>query len=154
MNIQNVDTYLYRSSQPDNSDNTLNAADWTQLASVGIQTVLDLETGADKGADGDPLREAMHGNEFKIRVYSHPLGLILPPSVDQINQALKLIKLEIAQKKAVCVQCRDGVDRTGIIIAAYRIKVQGWPVKQAIDEMYKNGFHWFYFYWVHILREI
>jgi hypothetical protein len=152
MEIINVDAALYRGPAPDNADETINTNDWAQLKSIGILTVLDLQTNV--GIDGDLLREQQHGNLYGIRVYNHPLGFLLPPTVDEVIQALKVIKLEIAAGKSVYVHCRDGIDRTGIIIAAYRIKVQNWPIQQAIDEMYATGFHWYYFYWINVLREI
>lgn len=49
--------------------------------------------------------------------------------------------LAIIQKapKPVLISCRAGVDRTGVIAAAYRMLVQGWSAKRAIADM--DGFH-------------
>jgi len=40
----------------------------------------------------------------------------------------------------VFVHCRDGTDRTGMMVAAYRVVIQGWSKQKAIDEMEAAGF--------------
>jgi protein tyrosine/serine phosphatase len=40
----------------------------------------------------------------------------------------------------VLVHCQHGSDRTGTMVAIYRIAVQGWTKAQAIDEMVNGGF--------------
>jgi hypothetical protein len=42
--------------------------------------------------------------------------------------------------KKVFVHCRVGDDRTGMMIAAYRMAEVGWTAKQAMEEMTKYGF--------------
>jgi protein tyrosine/serine phosphatase len=59
---------------------------------------------------------------------------------DQVIAALKLIKAGQA-KGPVLVHCRHGADRTGVVIAMYRILYQGWTKQQAIDEMENGGFN-------------
>jgi tyrosine-protein phosphatase SIW14 len=39
------------------------------------------------------------------------------------------------------VHCRQGHDRTGVICAAYRVKVQGWTLEEAEEEMQAYGFN-------------
>lgn len=41
--------------------------------------------------------------------------------------------------KPILISCRAGVDRTGVIAAAYRMLVQGWSAQAAISDM--DGFH-------------
>lgn len=51
--------------------------------------------------------------------------------------------LQIATDKAklpVLVHCRVGADRTGMMVAAYRVVVQGWTKADAIEEMTRGGF--------------
>ena len=43
--------------------------------------------------------------------------------------------------KKIFVHCRYGDDRTGMMIAAYRIAVEGWTAKEARKEMEQYGFH-------------
>jgi hypothetical protein len=42
--------------------------------------------------------------------------------------------------KKIFVHCRVGDDRTGMMIAAYRMAFEGWSAKQAMEEMTKYGF--------------
>jgi DSP-PTPase phosphatase fused to NAD+ Kinase len=55
---------------------------------------------------------------------------------DHVAYALAIIE---KAPKPVFVSCRAGVDRTGIIAAAYRVLVQGWSRRKAIAEM--DRFH-------------
>jgi len=41
----------------------------------------------------------------------------------------------------VFLHCRQGQDRTGIVVAAYRMKVDGWSLADAEAEMRSFGFH-------------
>jgi len=41
----------------------------------------------------------------------------------------------------VYVHCRHGQDRTGIVVAAYRMKQQGWSLADAEAEMQAYGFN-------------
>jgi protein tyrosine/serine phosphatase len=59
---------------------------------------------------------------------------------DEIVAALKLIKTAQA-KGPVLVHCQHGADRTGVVIAMYRIVYQGWSKQQALDEMENGGFN-------------
>jgi protein tyrosine/serine phosphatase len=54
--------------------------------------------------------------------------------------ALKLVKAAEA-KGPVLVHCQHGADRTGVVIAMYRILYQGWSKDMAIDEMENGGFN-------------
>jgi protein tyrosine/serine phosphatase len=42
--------------------------------------------------------------------------------------------------KKIFVHCRVGDDRTGMMIAAYRMADEGWTSKRAMEEMNKYGF--------------
>lgn len=43
-------------------------------------------------------------------------------------------------RRPILVHCEQGIHRTGVLSAIYRIRVQGWPVDQALDEMRRLGF--------------
>ncbi len=45
----------------------------------------------------------------------------------------------------VFVHCRRGADRTGTMIAFYRIAFEGWDPEQAYREARNIGLHWIYF---------
>ena len=42
---------------------------------------------------------------------------------------------------AVFVHCHHGADRTGYMVAAYRMAVEGWSVDRALEELPRFGFH-------------
>jgi protein tyrosine/serine phosphatase len=43
-------------------------------------------------------------------------------------------------QKKIFVHCRLGDDRTGMMIAAYRMAAQGWTADEALSEMERFGF--------------
>jgi protein tyrosine/serine phosphatase len=45
----------------------------------------------------------------------------------------------------VFVHCRQGRDRTGVVVAVYRMEIDGWSREEAEEEMQAYGFHdvWF-----------
>jgi protein tyrosine/serine phosphatase len=67
---------------------------------------------------------------------------------DEVISALKLIRAAQA-KGPVLVHCQHGADRTGVVIAMYRIIYQGWSKQQALDEMENGGFN-FHAIWTNI----
>ena len=42
--------------------------------------------------------------------------------------------------KPVLIHCRHGSDRTGLIVALYRILYQNWTKEDALEEMLKGGY--------------
>ena len=75
-----------------------------------------------------------------MRYISLPLSGIEPPSDRQIAHALAII--EDAGNGPVFVHCRRGADRTGTVIACYRISHDGWQNRQALDEARGFGMSW------------
>jgi protein tyrosine/serine phosphatase len=67
---------------------------------------------------------------------------------DEIISALKQIKSAQA-KGPVLLHCLHGADRTGVVVAMYRILYQGWSKEQALDEMKNGGFN-FHSVWANI----
>nr|HNI57084.1 protein-tyrosine-phosphatase [Elusimicrobiota bacterium] len=51
------------------------------------------------------------------------------------------------------VHCQHGSDRTGTMVAIYRIAVQGWSKESALDEMV-NGGYGFHPLWKNLRRYI
>lgn len=119
-------------------------ADWEVLKKLGIKFSLDLQTGCNFLQDGSPLSETLTAEIFDIKSYSHPLGEILPPTTVELKEALHFIFAH----QPVYVHCHAGVDRTGMVIAYYRIKKQNWGKNMAISEMKRLGMHpWYSFWW-------
>ena len=122
---------LWRGAAPSQSD-----ARW--LVEHRIRTVVSLQLDVRRTFESvhtDP--QLVHSIAyFRIRDFSAMQVL----THYHLDAHLALV-LAIIMKapKPVLVSCRAGVDRTGIIAAAYRVLVEGRSEKQAIAEM--TGFH-------------
>jgi protein tyrosine phosphatase (PTP) superfamily phosphohydrolase (DUF442 family) len=64
------------------------------------------------------------------------------PEDEDVAQFLSLVRAHPGKK--IFVHCRDGADRTGMEIAAYRIAEQGWSSAEARKEMEAFGFSSFH----------
>ena len=60
------------------------------------------------------------------------------PSDETLQRFLAIVQDPAAQP--VYVHCYRGKDRTGTMIAAYRILIEGWTTKDALGEMQEFGF--------------
>lgn len=61
------------------------------------------------------------------------------PEDEDVVAFLKVV--DTPENQPVFVHCSKGVDRTGMMVALYRILVQGWPKPKALEEMERMGFH-------------
>jgi hypothetical protein len=60
------------------------------------------------------------------------------PEAEEVVRFLKIVT--DPRRTPVLVHCQHGADRTGTMIAVYRIAVQGWSKAEAIREMTLGGF--------------
>ena len=67
----------------------------------------------------------------------HDLNLHSKIDEEDIVKALRIIK---NRKGPILIHCWHGSDRTGAVIAMYRIVFQGWSKENAIKEMTEEGF--------------
>lgn len=72
------------------------------------------------------------------------------------SQLLQAVELIEQLKEPVVVHCWHGSDRTGAVVAAYRILKQGWSKEQAISEMVNGGYGFHLIYWdiVEVLQQL
>ena len=117
------DTY-YRGEQPDGRD-------YTDLAALGIKTVIDLQQ--DGSATERQLVEAA-GMKF----YRIPMTTRKAPTSDQLALFLQLVN--DTAKQPVYVHCAGGRHRTGVMTAVYRMTHDGWTADQAFKEMKQYNF--------------
>jgi protein tyrosine/serine phosphatase len=61
-----------------------------------------------------------------------PLGGFKAPTAEQVSKLLTI--LENQSDGPVFVHCRRGADRTGTIVALYRIEHDHWGNEKALDE--------------------
>jgi tyrosine-protein phosphatase SIW14 len=125
-NAGKIGEALFRGAQP-------TAAGLTQLKQLGITTIVDLRGGL------DVVLERKRAEALGFRFIDIPISGWAPPSDEQVAQFLSLV--HDSQGEKIFVHCRYGGDRTGVMIAAYRIAENHWSVKQAIEEMHVFGFH-------------
>lgn len=123
-NFYRVDDRLYRSEQ-------LIAQDLALLERTGIRTIVNL-----RFFDRDDDKRAFDGTA--IRLVNTPL-LTWSIQPDELAQVLHTVHQ--AQKDgAVLVHCYHGADRTGIVVAMYRVIYQGWSIADAKAEMQQGNF--------------
>lgn len=119
-NLYKVDEGVYRSEQPSEKD-------FKALEAFGIKEVLNLRhfhSDNDK-AKGTALK--LH----RLKTHAHAI------SEKQVIEALRIIK---NRKGAILIHCRHGSDRTGEVLAMYRIVFQHYTKEEAIAEMREGGF--------------
>ncbi|OAM89273.1 tyrosine-protein phosphatase [Termitidicoccus mucosus] len=136
-NFDRVDSRLYRGAQPDENG-------YTRLAVMGVRTVVNLRM----PGDGDP-EEERRVRAAGMDYYSLPMHGYKAPTHEQLEKVLKLIG---GVSSPVFVHCRRGADRTGTVVACYRIRHDGWAVAQALAEAESHGMSWVQFGMKHFVR--
>lgn len=129
------DKKLYRSARPE--------ADTIQyLKQLGIKTIISLE----EYLVWEIEEERKYVEAAGIRFIHYPIGTLIPPSVKDLETALS--DIINPQNQPVLVHCLNGSDRTGEVVATYRIRIDGWPIQKAVDELRDPQFsHAKYLYW-------
>ena len=74
-----------------------------------------------------------------MRYVNFPMNGFETPSAAQMAEVLGLVEAG----DTVFVHCKLGMDRTGVVVAAYRIAREHWGNQQALDEAEKIGMHWY-----------
>jgi tyrosine-protein phosphatase SIW14 len=120
-NFYKVADGLYRGAQP-------SARGLQTLEKMGIKTIVDL-----RGLHSDS--DEIAGTTLKhIPIRFHTWH----PEEEDMVDFLKAVTNPT--NKPVFVHCKHGADRTGTMVALYRIAVQGWTKDEAIREMTRGGF--------------
>jgi len=125
-NFYKVDNKIYRSAQPDKEE-------FKKLYKDGIRYTLNLRQ---FHSDDDKL------SDIPIKHYHIPINT----SKMTYKQLVKAVSYLKYTDDKTLVHCLHGSDRTGTVIAGYRIAVQGWSKEKAIDE-FKNGGFGYHSFW-------
>ena len=72
-----------------------------------------------------------------MRWVALPMHMVFKPSEEQIQAFLETVTDPALQP--VFVHCRQGEDRTGVMVAIYRVAEQGWEPAQAYREAIRLG---------------
>lgn len=128
---------LWRGSKPD-------PAGAASLVSLGVRSVVNLELLHDDIEAFELARPAKVLSEslkyFRVHEWE-PNVLIAPSRLDaHVAEFLAIVK---TQPRPIYVHCRSGQNRTGIMIAAYRVLLEGWSPESAVAEMGKYEGLWF-----------
>ena len=130
-NFHKVNDGLYRGGQPKEDG-------FAQLQKMGIKTVIDLRSDSE-----DSLKEQRLVEKAGMRFINLPLGNWSRPDPQQIDRILA--KIDDPKNQPVFVHCRRGSDRTGTVIAIYRMTHDGWNTNRARDEAETFGLGWWQF---------
>jgi tyrosine-protein phosphatase SIW14 len=119
-NCYRVSDDLYRCEQPTEKD-------IAHLRALGIRSILNL-----RRYNTDPKSLEKAGFALLIqRMEADDL------TVEDLVSGLRLLR---GAPKPVIVHCWHGSDRTGSLVAAYRIVFQNWTREAALDELRNGGF--------------
>jgi uncharacterized protein (TIGR01244 family) len=123
-----VNDHVYRGAQPAEDG-------WSTLARMGVTVVIDLRR---EGEDGEHSTSAERkAVEAAGMRYVHIPMTGSAPTDEEISKALAVLE----SQQTVFVHCQGGKDRTGTVIACYRIVHDGWTNRQAVEEAVSLGLH-------------
>lgn len=121
-NFGRVSDVYYRGAQPEDDD-------FTDLAALGVKTIIDL---TDEPGKGDEARQA------GLRFVQIPMSSTTPPTQAQVDEFLRIANDPAHQP--VYVHCKGGRHRTGTLTAVYRMSAHGWSAERAYKEMLEYDF--------------
>ncbi len=123
-NFGRVNGHLFRGAQP-------NEAALAHLQQLGVKSVVNL-----RGAGSASEAEETQARQLGILYTNVPLRGLSAPTEEEMKQVLALLK---SLPAPVFVHCLYGADRTGTIVACYRIERDGWTGEAALREAREHG---------------
>lgn len=120
-NLHKVTQGLYRSAQT-------SAEGMKHLKEMGIETIVNLRS---FHSDRDEIGDLGLAYEHIYMKAWHP----------EEREAVRFLQIVTNSRRVpVLVHCQHGADRTGTMIAIYRVAVQKWDKEEAIKEMIQGGY--------------
>jgi len=124
-NFHKVDDNVYRGGQP--------ASGGVQrLKELGVRTIVNLRYERDL-IDS----EAAEAEAAGLRYVNVPMVGLNRPTEGQVARILALIDDPV--NRPVFIHCKAGSDRTGAMVACYRIARARWTAERAIEECFRYG---------------
>lgn len=130
-NFQKINEQLYRGAQPLEGG-------LERLVALGVKTIVNLRDDDKRARDEE--RAAIG---LGLRYFNIPLKSYARPDAKEIERILSII--ETSENQPVFVHCKRGSDRTGTVIAVYRIRHDNWTAAQALQEANTRGMRWIEF---------
>jgi protein tyrosine/serine phosphatase len=132
-NVGRVNQGVYRGAQPE-------AEGYATLKKMGIRTVINL-----RSTESEKEKVEKAG----MRSIEVPMEMTTDGLKEKVDRVVALMADPANQP--LFVHCRQGRDRTGIVVAAFRMKVENWSLADAEAEMESYGFNDI---WIHFKRFI
>jgi tyrosine-protein phosphatase SIW14 len=126
-NFHQVNDRLYRGAQPTEEG-------FKRLAQLGVRIVMDLRRPEERSNVEQKVVQSLG-----MRYVHLPMKGRRFPSDADILRALTIFN--DSSTTPVFVHCREGKDRTGAVIACYRIAHDGWTNRRALAEAKSYGMH-------------
>ncbi len=117
-----------------------------QLRKLGVQTIVDLRESGERADAEKKVVEALG-----MRYVNVPMKGFHTPDPEQVAKVLQII--DDSASGPVFVHCRRGADRTGTVVAIYRITHDGWDNRKALDEARAMGMSRFQIAMQHYVRD-
>ncbi len=124
-NFHQVNQKLYRGGQPKEGG-------LQKLASLGVKTIINL-----RDDDDHEQAEETEAHAAGLQYFNVPMARLGRPSDKIIEDVLAI--LNKSENQPVFVHCKLGSDRTGTVVAIYRIEHDGWSSEQAKAEAKRYG---------------
>jgi tyrosine-protein phosphatase SIW14 len=124
-NFAEVNDHLYRGGAPTTTG-------LEELAAMHVSMIIDLREPGE-GADF----EGRAVKNLGIKYINVPLRPFSAPSQEQMDQVLSLLLHSDSER--IFLHCRRGKDRTGTVVACYRMQHDGWDKRTALLEARKHG---------------
>lgn len=113
-NLFQINDSLYRSEQP-------NRKGFKELEASGVKTIINFRR--------------MKDDARKVKgTHLHLERIPLKAAKLKESDILEVLRLIHKAEKPVLIHCWRGSDRTGVMIAAYRVVFDNWPKEKAIEE--------------------
>lgn len=123
--FQQVNEKLYRSAQP-------RKGGLSRIRELGINTIINL-----RGSSKRTRAQAAEARALGLNYFNLALPNWGRPDDARVARILEIISAP--ESGRVLIHCRSGVDRTGMIVAIYRMKNEGWSRDDALAEAERNG---------------
>ena len=123
--FQQVSERLFRGGQP-------RVGGITKLRELGINTVINL-----RGTSARTKAEAEEVRALGLSYFNIALPNWGRPQDSRVARIFEVINAP--ENGRVFIHCKDGVDRTGMIIAIHRMTNERWSTDQALAEAERNG---------------